>query len=494
MLLAEPKTIRERENLGPLETTAYREKGAEYPRALYQIYIEDGIARVAVCQGHGGRYIYEHYDKFEDIYDIGPADDVAIEFDGYWERISPGQGERKYDFISVGEPWLFRVVEGDLVVQQGENGEPETLATGITGRIHAMRGWKNTSFPEQDYGLLIGYLKNGTLYYRTRAEQGDGSVHWELEKEIEGFTGDVSDFSFFRATDYRMGVMAEVEGDVYVSLTKRNWSLMAIGDELIDATLTDYNLPLNPIMFTIVGDGPFPSSNQMHWKDKLDLSSENISSSLIYENMLLWAGETQPVSAGNIMSVESRPDSLINVGDGEETEFKTMWYPLVEESEVVKLDGETQTRGVDYEVSYSDGKITFYTPPPSDVEVSASYDWYSWGHRIKVKMDKGITDKEGHQDYVDVNCAYDSYTCNGTSGGGAWDGGPGLFEGTREWILSVSNFNESEGDITVGFSGEGLKGEAGQGVDSFTISFTPQNLVEPRVTAEAPEVEAIWNE
>lgn len=245
MYFTEPRTIRERENLGSLETVAYREKGWWFPSKLYQIYVEDGMAKLSVCDN-----IYWKFNEFVDLYDVGSAEDVAIEFYGYWEQVSLGYMRRKYNYVTEEEPYLFRrLSDGDLVVQKGKYGEPETLATNVTGKIYAKRGWQNVGVNHWDYGLIIGYIRNGTLFYRTLAEQEDGSVIWEGEREVEAFPDSINDFTIFRATDYRMGIMAEIDGSIYLALTERNWARMGIQDEACLVGLSHLRITLISIEF-----------------------------------------------------------------------------------------------------------------------------------------------------------------------------------------------------------------------------------------------------
>jgi hypothetical protein len=392
MLLAIPRTIRKKENLGPLETTAYREKGAEYPKCLYQIYIHDGTAIVARCDD-----IYKNYEKFYDLYVLGPAVDVAIEFDGYWERVSAGEGERQYEFVSEPEPWLFRrLADGDLVAQKGEHGEPIVLATEVTGRIFALRGWKNVLVTNLDHGLIIAYLKLGVLCYRTLAEQPDGSIVWESEKEIDVFPGSVSDFTIFRATDYRTGIMAEVNGAVWAAVTSRNWAGIAIRAHTIKTR----------------GTGLYVDFINVDYKQGYN-------------------PDHTIIAAGEILTV-------------------AMWWGVAENS---------------FKSAENDGPTTIHAVCEHFLTDLAAADFI-------------VIDED------EVVFSVSSIVAGATP-----------FDITLT-VDDLSYANQSlagEGDLTLKFLGTGTtKGEIGQDVDPFEITFTPEGL--EFIALDPPEVEAIWNE
>jgi hypothetical protein len=66
-------------------------------------------------------------------------------------------------------------------------------------------------------------------------------------------------------------------------------------------------------------------------------------------------------------------------------------------------------------------------------------------------------------------------------------------ENEKIYSLSSADFNNAFGDLTLSFIGGGTtRGEAGQVIDPFSITFNPQNLVPTFIPL--PEVEVIWNE
>ena len=107
--------------------------------------------------------------------------------------------------------------------------------------------------------------------------------------------------------------------------------------------------------------------------------------------------------------------------------------------------------------------------------------YQNWGFRIRVRTAHNFT----AIDVVDFTLKDDNNTnfiINSVTR-----------TGNREYEISTVDFNNAYGDLALSFSGEGnTKGEIGQTLDSFNITFAPQNLVPSFIPL--PEVEVIWNE
>jgi hypothetical protein len=118
---------------------------------------------------------------------------------------------------------------------------------------------------------------------------------------------------------------------------------------------------------------------------------------------------------------------------------------------------------------------------------------------VKVTFANGIQNATGLQAQCTVvDTVPNNYVVTATSVGDDWADPIPLarFDGSREFLITTSNFNECVGDLTVNYtlSAGTLQGEAGQDVNSFELTFTPIGLVAPKVTVGAPEVEVIFNE
>ena len=107
--------------------------------------------------------------------------------------------------------------------------------------------------------------------------------------------------------------------------------------------------------------------------------------------------------------------------------------------------------------------------------------YQNWGFRIMVTTAHDMT----ALDYLDFTLKDSNNTPFAVTGITKND--------KREYEFSTANFNNAYGDITLSFLGSGnTKGEIGQSLDPFNITFTPTNLVP--IFIPLPEVEVIWNE
>ena len=244
-----PITIRTGDALGPLDVAVKREDPDGPAHELMMVYIEGGIAKLANSTSYVIQPTGEHWSY---IGDIGQAIDVAIDYDGYWLRTAFDPMEYgtygRFNLISAGEPWIFRVSpEGALIARQGILGSDVTLVESGVTKVDALRGWKSIRKADDDQGLIVAYIKDGDVYYRTYAEQVGGTYAWESERQITEFdtsTYDAVNIAMFRTTDYRSGILAEINGIIYMLITHRNWSGMALPDEIIVASITDYELEM----------------------------------------------------------------------------------------------------------------------------------------------------------------------------------------------------------------------------------------------------------
>ena len=249
-LALNPYTIRTGETLGPLDIAVRREIANEPPQELVMVYIEGGIAKLATLD------ITDHVGKgWKYLCDIGPAVDCAIDFDGRWHRITTFDDlyfftTSRWALTTFGEPYIALVKsDGTLTVQLG-TGEPVTLATGVSA-VSMLRGWKNTALWNHDQGLIVAYLKSGVVNYRNYAQQPpDQPALWENEQVMTAFDTSIypaNHISMFRGNDYTTGFLTEINGEMWMTLTPRNWANMAIEEHHISIVGTELLVQLLPI-------------------------------------------------------------------------------------------------------------------------------------------------------------------------------------------------------------------------------------------------------
>jgi hypothetical protein len=300
-----PTTLWERDNLGPIAVTYRRENHMRAPDYVYLVYIEQGQAHVVRQE-----YIksIEERNEWEYLYALGPAIDVAIEFDGRWERTHPDaevcfDSPARWSLVTFGEPYIFRVLPGgSLIVQQGD-GEPFELATGVT-KVAALRGWKNVYRWNHDHGLICAYIRDGQVYYRNFCMQGDNSdprpAAWEIERD-PGLPTPAQEVALFRANDYRVGFLVESNGEIHWKLTERNWAGMAIPPHTIAARGDGVKVDFIPISYeaayvpphTITATGePTALFCPAIWPQVVEITNHNGETILIHCDLDLYGSLT----------------------------------------------------------------------------------------------------------------------------------------------------------------------------------------------------------
>ncbi len=240
------ETIRQEPELQDLEMLGIaleRSDPEKAPFKAWNIYIQNGICKVAT-RGIPAK----GKEKWIDVLTIGPAVECDITFDGQWVRDS----KRRWNLITEGPPWIFWTTSaGNLYGQHWTTGDPLLLASGVDGKIAALRGWKNVHHWSHDQGIVAAYIKDGTVYYRTYARQyPDLPAIWESEEDLPDAPTPAQDVGIFRTNDYRTGFVVESEGDNYLGHSTRNWGGMAIEDHEISVGLTDYSIVVRPIEYT----------------------------------------------------------------------------------------------------------------------------------------------------------------------------------------------------------------------------------------------------
>lgn len=200
-----------------------RVKGERNPSELYAIGIDDDEAVVRFRQFNDNPNA-----SWEPYKILGLATEAAIEFDGTWQKSLDS-----YLFSTEVHPWCFWVDLDGILWAQIENNKRQ-LAENVI-KITVVKGYSNTSFPANDQGLVLAYIKvDGLAYYRNYCWLNEEEKLWETERNIEEFTGEAVNISSFRTNDYRIGINIEdINGITTTLLTERNWAGIAIQSENI---------------------------------------------------------------------------------------------------------------------------------------------------------------------------------------------------------------------------------------------------------------------
>lgn len=232
-----PQTVRTGTSLERLDVTVRREHQSQEPTEIVMIYIENGEAKVATLP-----YVNTPDDLFVYQYTIGPATDVACDFDGRFAYISDRTSiyfdtSTIWALVTFGEPY-FAVVNGGVLTLHHSVEAPLVMASDVT-RVSLLRGWKSISDVLNDQGLICAYVKtDGKVYYQNYCELVDGTYAWDIEREVAELTAPITDVALFRTADYRFGFIVESDGVLSWAITERNWSGMANAPENITSSIT----------------------------------------------------------------------------------------------------------------------------------------------------------------------------------------------------------------------------------------------------------------
>lgn len=226
MLISEPI----HEDIAPdFGDIAVRQMAGEDDLSLaYSICIdEDGIAYV-----RRRRFPALMDFKWEPVFEYGPADDVAIEFDGTWKP----SAKYEYYYLETEEfPYIFAVNDGVLTVQKWRDVSTRVvLAEDVNGEISVCKGWKNLLTEEEDQGLIIGYIRDGVVFYRALAWSTlTESLNWEIEQEVTELGDNNNTLSVIRTNDFRIGFCVEQSGVIKMALTSRCYPGMSFPPESV---------------------------------------------------------------------------------------------------------------------------------------------------------------------------------------------------------------------------------------------------------------------
>ena len=173
--------------------------GESAPSSIYAVGIDDDdVARVRF------RAYSENADiVWDPAYSLTEAKQAAIEFDGNFVRHT---GDAYYTLECHEHPHVFWTdLADDLYVQIGPDETTRLKLASKVNKVTAVRGFKSELYPEQDQGLIVAYIINGSVFYRNYCRQPDGSYMWEHEREVPQLGTNNVNIQIHRLNDYRVG-------------------------------------------------------------------------------------------------------------------------------------------------------------------------------------------------------------------------------------------------------------------------------------------------
>ncbi len=223
------ETIRETSGLGDVSVAPRRFRPYGSPNRIYEIHVHNGEVKTSIRE-----YPDRLKDGWQDQFSLGTGSSVAIVFDGHWEKY-----RKLWRLVTNEKPWIFWVDNAGILWRQHWDDETTKteLDTGVS-KAKAIRAWKNVNLPDQDQGIVVGYIKtDGTVWYRNYCQQADYSYIWESPRQLTDFTGTAVNLNLFLSNDYRMGFVVEDSShQVHWFVTPRNWAGMALEQDIIAVT------------------------------------------------------------------------------------------------------------------------------------------------------------------------------------------------------------------------------------------------------------------
>ena len=236
------ETIRQKTGLGDIGVAPRRFKPYGRPNRIYEIHVDNGVVGTAIRE-----YPDTFKEGWKDQFTLGGGVSVGLAFDGNWQRYRSA-----WRLVTDEKPWIFWVDTSGVLWRQlwDDASTLSQLDTGVS-YVRAIRAWRNQYSAELDQGIVVGYIKtDGSVWYRNYCRQADGTVIWEIARQISTVTNAVH-LNLFLTNDYRIGFCIEkLNRDIQWVITQRNWSGMALIPENIHGVLALNEVKLIPITYT----------------------------------------------------------------------------------------------------------------------------------------------------------------------------------------------------------------------------------------------------
>lgn len=212
------------------------------PSRIFAVSMEDGMARVRHRPIEGGTGV-----TWEPSYEVGPAVNACIEFDGDWVRRGKAGG---YTLITENLPWVAWIApDKTLYAQRGLDVNTQVVLSTEVDSISMVRGFKSLQTLEDDQGIIVLYVKNGSLFYRNYCNQATTVALWELEQQITEAGNDVISAHIGRLNDYRIGVSVSALSSNKFFITSRIWAGMASPAENVATGIKDLKFEVTQIIY-----------------------------------------------------------------------------------------------------------------------------------------------------------------------------------------------------------------------------------------------------
>lgn len=200
-------------------------EGESEPSLAYAVCLDLGIANI-----YSRQFPSDEDFPWRHRWPLGEATDVAIEYNGKWMI----DVSKEWYYLQTDEyPYVFYVdLNGDLYVQYWNDESSRVHLAENASEVSACRGWQSTDEPEIDQGLIIGYLRDGKVFYRAWCYEDNGQMLWETERQVAELGENNVSLTVFRTNDFRVGFIAgRSDGTMHMALTGRSYAGQSVRPE-----------------------------------------------------------------------------------------------------------------------------------------------------------------------------------------------------------------------------------------------------------------------
>lgn len=209
------------------DVTIRQLEGESDPSRAYAICLDNGTATI------WQRELPAFYDyPWQRQWVLGSAADVAIEYDGTWVL----SDTKEHHYLRTEQyPYVFFAdASGNLYVQKWTDESTRMFLASNASNISACRGWQSTDDPEIDQGLIIGYLRDGKVYYRALCYEAEAQTTvWEAEHQVTELGTGNTTLAVFRTNDFRVGFLTQHGGEMLMALTGRSYAGQSVLPESV---------------------------------------------------------------------------------------------------------------------------------------------------------------------------------------------------------------------------------------------------------------------
>jgi hypothetical protein len=197
-------------------------------------YIQEGFAYI-------GKSNVAAINILAGINKIGAAYDISVAYDARWYL----GADKEYHIYTLGTMYIAYVdTANNLYVRNGIDGVNRLLASGVD-KCFIVRGWKHMTEINQDQGIVVFYIKNGTLFSRRYIQTGAQTYEWEIEKSYS-LAKAVVDLQAYRTADFRIAICVKnSDGSNSMAITDRVFPGQSIPSETVKVQAL-YDIVIQP--------------------------------------------------------------------------------------------------------------------------------------------------------------------------------------------------------------------------------------------------------